>query len=145
MKDSVITIGSNIGWLGYPSLIDAGINQPSFFSGVISNIFANPLNQYVIDGVSIHGISGGPVFYLTENGNNPFIIGSISSYHINRVPVDKNVESWPGLLISHNVSVFKPVIEHLKKPRAKRKMHNESFNATPGGNTSLFSVQLGAH
>lgn len=109
-----IPIGSKIGWLGYPNLIDPSIVRPSFFSGVISNVFSSPLNQYVIDGVSIHGVSGGPVFYLSNNCSDSFIIGSISSYHVNRVPVGNNIESWPGLLISHNVSVFKPVIEHLK-------------------------------
>lgn len=108
-----IPIGSRIGWLGYPSLIDKGIIQPSFFSGVISNIFP-ATDQYVIDGVSIHGVSGGPVFYLSEDGSDSFIVGSISSYHVNRVPVGENMESWPGLLISHNVSVFRPVIAHLK-------------------------------
>lgn len=113
-EEATTPIGSKVGWLGYPSLINASIIQPSFFSGVISNIFPHPLNQYVIDGVSIHGVSGGPVFYLSDNCRDCFIIGSISSYHVNRVPVGNNLESWPGLLISHNVSVFKPVIEHLK-------------------------------
>ena len=112
-EDTTISIGSSIGWLGYPVLIDKGIIQPSFFSGVISNIFP-VTDQYVIDGVSIHGVSGGPVFYLSNDCSGSFIIGSISSYHVNRVPVGENMESWPGLLISHNVSVFKPLIEHLK-------------------------------
>lgn len=112
-EDTTEPIGSSIGWLGYPVLIDKGIIQPSFFSGVISNIFP-ATDQYVIDGVSIDGVSGGPVFYLSNDCSDSFIIGSISSYHVNRVPVGENMESWPGLLISYNVSVFKPLIEHLK-------------------------------
>ncbi len=107
-----ITIGSRIGWLGYPALVDANILRPSFFSGVISNIFPDPVNQYVIDGVSIHGVSGGPVFCLPSEGSNTFIIGLITSYHVNRVPVGQNVEAWPGLLVSQSVSVYKPIIQN---------------------------------
>lgn len=125
--EHAIPIGSKIGWLGYPGLIDPNIVQPSFFSGVVSNIFTHPLNQYVIDGVSIHGVSGGPVFYLSENGKDSFIIGSISSYHVNRVPVGGNMESWPGLLLSHNVSAFKPVIEHLETLEEAKNQDDKSL------------------
>ena len=81
-EETAMPIGGKVGWLGYPSIVPNDIVQPSFFSGVISNILPT-VDQYVIDGVSIHGVSGGPVFYLPEDGSDFFFIGSISSYHVN--------------------------------------------------------------
>lgn len=106
-----IPIGSEVGWLGYPTVVDQRILQPSFFSGTISNHFPD-LEQYSIDGVAIHGVSGGPLFCkLNETG--PHIIGTLSSYFANRVTIQGNVEAWPGIAISHSFSAFKNVRKDL--------------------------------
>ena len=108
-----VPIGTEVGWLGYPVIIDEhSFLQPSFFSGIISNVFPK-FEQYTIDGVAINGVSGGPVFCkLNETG--PHVIGTISSYFANRVPISGGTEAWPGLAISHSFSVFEPVISELK-------------------------------
>lgn len=112
-SDEKVPIGTEVGWLGYPTIVDEqSFLQPSFFSGIVSNVFPK-FDQYTIDGVAIHGVSGGPVF-CEINNFGPHVIGTISSYFANRVPVSGNVESWPGLSVSHSFSVFNSVVEHLK-------------------------------
>lgn len=106
-----IPIGAEVGWLGYPVLINKDILQPSFFSGTISNHFPT-LEQYVIDGVAIHGVSGGPVFCELDK-SEPHIIGTISSYFANRVIIQGSVEAWPGVAISHSFTAFKDVRKDL--------------------------------
>jgi Trypsin-like peptidase domain len=105
-------IGTEVGWLGYPALIHHTQLQPSFFSGIISNVFTE-LSQFMIDGVSIHGVSGGPVFCCSGD-EMPRVIGTISSYFANRVYVSGSIEAWPGLALSHDFSVFQPVIDDLE-------------------------------
>lgn len=106
-----IPIGTEVGWLGYPSLVNKDILQPSFFSGAISNHFPL-LEQYAIDGVAIHGVSGGPLF-CKLNKTGPHIIGTISSYFANRLTIQGNVEAWPGFALSHSFSAFKDVRKDL--------------------------------
>jgi hypothetical protein len=52
-----LDIGTEIGWLGYPSL---AANTLCFFS---VNVSARSEHSYLIDGVAINGVSGGPVAY----------------------------------------------------------------------------------
>jgi hypothetical protein len=107
-----IPIGTEVGWLGYPVLVDQTILQPSFFSGIISNVFPH-LAQYAIDGVAINGVSGGPLFYKLDK-MSPHVIGTISSYFTNRIKIEGGVEDRPGMALSHSFSAFKSVIENLK-------------------------------
>ncbi len=72
-----IPIGTNVGWLGFPQIVNEEILNPSFFSGNISNVFPH-LKQYAIDGVAINGVSGGPLFCQSD-ANTPLVIGTISS------------------------------------------------------------------
>jgi hypothetical protein len=50
--------GMSVGWLGYPSV---ACDSPCFFAGRIAGYLPSPL-LYLIDGTSIPGQSGGPVF-----------------------------------------------------------------------------------
>jgi hypothetical protein len=50
--------GAEVGWLGYPGLANPYL---CFFSGVVSSHVSEPIG-YLIDGVAIHGVSGGPAF-----------------------------------------------------------------------------------
>lgn len=55
-------IGVEVGWLGFPNIEQHTL---CFFSG---NVSARQefRNAYLIDGVSIHGVSGGPVLFKHE-------------------------------------------------------------------------------
>ena len=71
--------GNEIGWMGYPSVSPDTL---CFFSGRIS-AYLEPQKAYLVDGVVINGVSGGPVFSLDRDGKIT-IIGVISAYIPNR-------------------------------------------------------------
>jgi hypothetical protein len=81
--------GIDIGWLGYP-----GIEPDTlcFFAGTVSARQTNR-KAYLIDGVAINGVSGGPVFHC-PTPDQVQIIGCVSAYHANRA----TGETLPGLL-----------------------------------------------
>jgi hypothetical protein len=60
-------------------------------------------HAYLIDGVAINGVSGGPVFYHT--GSEVQIVGVISAYVANRATGD----TLPGLSIAQDVAHFHSV------------------------------------
>ncbi len=96
-------IGIDVGWLGYPVL------EPStvcFFTGTIS---ASGQSAYLIDGVAINGVSGGPVFRCVHS-NHVQIIGCISAYHPNRA----TGETLPGLARAQDVTHFHGVAAHIR-------------------------------
>jgi hypothetical protein len=95
--DEPCSIGADVGWLGYP-----GIEQESlcFFAGAISARTASR-RSYLIDGVAINGVSGGPVFHCPRS-DQVQIIGCVSAYHANRA----TGEALPGLLRAQDVSHF---------------------------------------
>lgn len=103
--DGSCGIGSDVGWLGYPSL------EPDtlcFFAGTVSA--HQPDRQaYLIDGVAINGVSGGPVFHCTSSSEVQ-IIGSVTSYHPNRAAG----QTLPGLLRAQDVSYFRDVAQHIR-------------------------------
>jgi hypothetical protein len=107
-----IPIGTNVGWLGFPQVVDQGVLNPSFFSGNISNVFQH-LKQYAIDGVAINGVSGGPLFCQSE-ADTPLVIGTISSYVPNTLATGGVEKSLPGISVAHSFSSFKDVVVELK-------------------------------
>lgn len=64
--------GTKVGWLGYPGMFDP---QLCFFSGHISGVIRNEYVGYLVDGVSIRGVSSGPV--VDEAGQ---LVGVVSAY-----------------------------------------------------------------
>ena len=76
-NEPALAVGMEFGWLGFPRIAD-GL---CFFSGRVSAIVDEA--HFLVDGTTIHGVSGGPVFCITENG--PRIVGSITTYRPNRV------------------------------------------------------------
>lgn len=58
---SLLAIGTEVGWLGYPGIVS---NTLCFFSGNVS-ARQETRHAYLIDGVAINGVSGGPVIYST--------------------------------------------------------------------------------
>lgn len=98
-------IGSDVGWLGYP-MIEA--DTLCFFSGTLSARH-NSNKSYLIDGVAINGVSGGPVFHRLTGGEIE-IIGCVSAYHANRA----TGEALPGLLRAQDVSHFHQSAEAIR-------------------------------
>ena len=96
--------GNEIGWLGFPALYKAGM---CFFSGRISK-YNEDEKRYLVDGVAINGVSGGPTFRC--DGKTPEIIGIVSAYIANRV----TGETLPGVAVVQDVSQFHDVAERFK-------------------------------
>ena len=99
-------IGHDVGWLGYPAIEQSTL---CFFAGSVSA----PLparKAYLIDGVAINGVSGGPVIHCDTSSGAVQIIGCVSAYHANRV----TGETLPGLLKAQDVSHFHEVAESVR-------------------------------
>lgn len=103
-----LPLGHDVHWLGYPGIPQAPISNPSFFSGKISSINLEH-SVYLIDGVSIHGLSGGPVFCSFNDQLR--VVGTNKSYHPNRTV---GGEAWPGLMGAQDVSYFHDFLLQLK-------------------------------
>lgn len=97
-----VDIGGDVGWLGYPAIEP---NALCFFSGKIS---AAGTGLYLIDGVAINGVSGGPVFHL--DGSDLQIMGCVSAYQPNLA----TGVSLPGLSYARDVSHFHDAATHVQ-------------------------------
>jgi Trypsin-like peptidase domain len=113
-------IGSDIGWLGYPAMAPYSL---CFFAGTVSTR-QDYRKSYLIDGVAIHGVSGGPVFHCPAP-SRLMTIGCVSAYQANRVAG----EALPGLLRAQDVSHFHEVAGHVRSRdealAAKRQLEEE--------------------
>jgi hypothetical protein len=103
--DTRLNIGVEVAWLGYPGIEAWTL---CFFSGTVS-ARRDDLKAYLIDGVAINGVSGGPVIYSTVTDGVQFV-GVMAAYRANRAYGD----SLPGLSIAQDVSHFHGVIQHVR-------------------------------
>ena len=125
--DKSLNIGSEVGWLGFPYIEPYTL---CFFSGCIS-ARREDRNAYLIDGVSINGVSGGPVLYSTP-GEGIQIIGIISAYIANRA----TGATLPGLSIAQDVTHLHGVVQQIrswddarkKKQQLKEKEKDENLS-----------------
>lgn len=110
-------IGTEVGWLGYPGIAATTL---CFFSG---NISARQewRHAYLIDGVAINGVSGGPVIYSTET-DGVQIVGTISAYVSNR---RASGDALPGLSIAKDVSHFHDTISMIRSLDEAREKKQE--------------------
>lgn len=119
--NNTINIGIEVGWLGFPAIEPYTL---CFFSGNIS-ARREDRKAYLIDGVAINGVSGGPVLYPTK-AEGVQIVGIVSAYRANRL----GAESLPGLSIAQDVSHFHDVIQHIKSideaQKEKRKIEEQN-------------------
>ena len=92
--------GAEIGWLGFPGLFNA---EPCFFLGVISGYLNDP-PTYLVDGVAVNGVSGGPAF-----DDRAHLIGLVSAYIPNKV---NETTTLPGLLALVPINAIRFWIEH---------------------------------
>ncbi len=94
-EGKVLKIGYEVGWLGFPAI---SITNLCFFTGRVS-AWLKDQGAYLVDGVSINGVSGGPTFAILQT---PTLIGVVSAY----VPNRATGEALPGLSIVRHVRQF---------------------------------------
>lgn len=100
-KDKYLRVGNEVGWLGFPSVAP---QELCFFSGRIS-AFLDSQGAYLVDGVAINGVSGGPAF--TKNVDQTVtVIGVLTAY----LPNVASGEILPGLSLATTVSEYYDVI-----------------------------------
>lgn len=98
-KDNLVKVGVKIGWLGFPAIPAANL---CFFEGVVS-AFVRSQSAYLVDGVAINGVSGGPAFHLSGAKSPPlFVMGVVSAY----VPNRATGELLPGLSVVRPIQQF---------------------------------------
>jgi hypothetical protein len=103
--DTPLSIGNEVSWLGFPAIEPHTL---CFFSGNIS-AWQDFRKAYLIDGVAINGVSGGPVTYL-HSTDGVKVVGIVSAYRANRAAGD----TLPGLLYAQDVSHFHGVIHRIR-------------------------------
>ncbi len=109
-KEKRLRVGEEIGWVGFPAVSPQNL---CFFSGR-NSCWLEKERAYLVDGVAIQGVSGGPVFSRTTTGVR--VIGSVTAYLPNRVG------ATPGLAIISDVEHLLKVIEEIKDfDEAKKK------------------------
>lgn len=96
-------VGTPVGWIGYPAIVPETL---CFFRGHVS-AFQQGTDAYLIDGVSIHGLSGGPVF---TDEKNPQVLGSISAYLPNR----SAGATLPGLIQAYDLTALHNTITRIR-------------------------------
>lgn len=128
-----LRVGIEIAWVGFPAVAPGDM---CFFSGRVSH-YRGGQGEYLVDGVAINGVSGGPAFW--NGGDRITLIGVLSAYIANRA----TGETLPGLAVVTSVEpfhglskVFKSVDEAKKKeappepPSSKPEAPNPSLNRT---------------
>ena len=127
--------GTAVGWLGFQAVAPFSL---CFFSGNIS-ARQDWRHSYLIDGVAINGVSGGPVMYSTDT-DGVQIVGSISAYVSNKV----TGETLPGLSIAGDVSYFHDTITNIKSldeanKQKKEQQEQQAQESSPPDTPSGFS------
>ena len=87
-------VGVDIGWIGFPAISP---DHLCFFNGRISCWLENE-KYYLVDGVAINGVSGGPAFVISDD-NKIKLMGLVSSY----IPNQATGISMPGLCVIRDV------------------------------------------
>ncbi len=126
-SNASLDIGAEVGWLGFPAPVP---NTLCFFSGNIS-ARQEYRRAYLIDGVAINGVSGGPVIYSTAT-EGVQIVGSISAYVASRTGGDTLI----GLSIAQDVSHFHDTISRIRsideaRQRQALEQQQQQPQATP--------------
>ena len=103
-EGKTLKIGNEIGWLGFPAVAPS---EMCFFSGRVSASRRDG-REYLVDGVAINGVSGGPAVW--NGGDRVTLIGVMSAYIANRA----TGETLPGLTVIQNVHQFHEVSKLFK-------------------------------
>lgn len=103
--------GVEVAWCGFPSIAPAEL---CFSHGFISSPFYTPaqpsqqLLGYLVDGVVINGVSGGPVFFIERN--QPKVCGVITQY----LPNLATGQALPGLGFAASVEPYQQMLTSLQ-------------------------------
>jgi len=109
--------GVDVAWAGYPAIASPHL---CLFTGTTAAFVAAD-DSYLIDGVAINGVSGGPVFHAYSDGS-PEILGTISAYIPNRLRGD----ALPGIMQAHDVTSLQETISTIRSiDEARRKKEEE--------------------
>lgn len=98
-----LKVGNEVGWLGFPAIPRADL---CFFGGRVSAYLEDEA-AYLVDGVAINGVSGGPAFCFPEA---PTIMGILSAY----VPNRATGQTLPGLSVVRDVSHLHELLQDFK-------------------------------
>lgn len=103
--DRYVVLGAEVAWLGFPNVAPSNL---CFFSGTVSAVFGT---GYLIDGVAINGVSGGPVFFINSGDYSVQIVGAVTEYRPN---VGSGRPALPGLSFAQSIAHFHSMITDLK-------------------------------
>ncbi|MBI3463608.1 MAG: trypsin-like peptidase domain-containing protein [Planctomycetes bacterium] len=92
-------VGVEVGWCGFPAVYPSAV---CFFSGRIS-AYLSEQGAYLVDGVAINGVSGGPVFGMYSD-----VIGLVTAYIPNRA----TGEPLPGVSLIRSIE---PLVKFFKE------------------------------
>ena len=112
--------GIELGWLGFPALEEAE-QEACFFSGPVS-AYLDDKEAYLVDGASIHGVSGGPVFFC--NDDEVVLAGIVTNYFPNQVRPSYGAPSqaWPGLAMFRTINPIMKLYAR-QETAARPKLH----------------------
>ena len=108
-KDFHVRQGVEIGWLGFPAVS----RELCFFSGRVSAYLGG---EYLIDGVAINGVSGGPAFMCkvarsySKAERSLSIVGLLTAY----IPNRSTGEVFPGVAVAKNVAQLHDIVAGFK-------------------------------
>jgi hypothetical protein len=127
-----LKIGNEVGWVGFPGIASG---QLCFFAGRVS-AWLESERSYLINGVAVNGVSGGPTFFVV--GPVVVIMGAVSAYRTNRA----TGEALPGLCEVTHVAQFHDVINTFKSlEEAKQQESPPSVPSPPEENAQANSQQ----
>ena len=116
--DKRLKQGVHMGWCGFPAVAP---NELCFFTGHMSSWLSNQ-ESYLVDGVAINGVSGGPAFTPTDDG--PRICGVVSAY----VPNRATGEALPGVCLIRDIAQYQDalkIVSSLEEAAEKAKEEKE--------------------
>jgi Trypsin-like peptidase domain len=124
-RDRPLRVGVEVGWLGYPAIDPTEL---CFFAGIV--IARKEFrNAYLIDGVAINGVSGGPVVF-SEPASGTQIVGIVTGYYPNRFTGIESV-TLPGLSLAQDVSHFHSIAETVRNVEDAHRKKIEFEKANP--------------
>ena len=125
--NKILRQGWEIGWCGFPSIAE---NQMCFFEGYVSCCQEADLS-YLVDGVAINGVSGGPVFHISDKGE-PVFCGVITAYRPNK----SYGETLPGLSYIRIIEPYQNILKTFKSLNQAKKKATEIIKEEEQKNTT---------
>ena len=105
-KGKFLIQGVQMGWCGFPSVAP---HELCFFSGPVS-CYLQKQESYLVDGVAINGVSGGPAFTTDEQNTGIVLCGIVTAYISNSSPGGIT----PGVCFIRDIAPYHAQIENFK-------------------------------